>query len=288
MYQTIRSATSERLAVRGLCYHFHRWGSSDAPPVLLLHGWMDCGASFQFLVDHLPQGWHLIAPDWRGFGDSEWAQGGYYFPEYLADLDIIIDHFSPNAGVALVGHSMGGNIASLYAGIRPQRVSRLVSLEGFGLPPTRPEQAPTRYRSWMDQQREDWTPRHYPNFDALARKLSKNNPRLGDDRAAFVARCWARESEGKQIVLRADPRHRTRNPILYRLEESRACWTQTQAQTLWITGSASPFAKMHGAVMDANRRCYRELREAVIPDAGHMLHHDQPERLAEALIEFLS
>ena len=102
MYQAGRPARDEWLSVRGLQYHINRWGPENGPVVLLLHGWMDCGATFQFLVDHLPQSWRIIAPDWRGFGESQWADDGYYFPEYLADLDTLIDHLSPESPVALI------------------------------------------------------------------------------------------------------------------------------------------------------------------------------------------
>lgn len=288
MYEPARAARTTRLTIRGLHYHLRCWGENDMPALLLLHGWMDCGATFQFTVDQLPRDWRIIAPDWRGFGDSEWAPDGYYFPEYLADLDALIAEISPNAPVALVGHSMGGNIATLYAGIRPERVARLATLEGFGLPPTDPAQAPGRYRSWLDQQRSAWPRRRYSGFDELAAKISRNNPRLERDTAAFIARCWAEADEAGGVVLRADPRHKMRNPILYRLEESRACWRRIRAPTLWVSGALSPFGKMDPAMLKENRKCYSDLREVIVADAGHMMHHEQPSALARLLTEFLS
>ena len=119
--------------------------------MFLLHGWQDTGDTFQFMVDAFEQDWPLAALDWRGFGRSEWPQDGYWFPDYLADLDALLDQLSPAAPACLVGHSMGGNIAALYAGMRPERVRCVVNLEGFGLPRTSPEQAPARLRKWLDQ-----------------------------------------------------------------------------------------------------------------------------------------
>jgi pimeloyl-ACP methyl ester carboxylesterase len=102
----------------------------------MVHGWMDVGASYQFVVDALTTDRWVVAPDWRGFGLT--PSGGadsFWFPDYLADLDALLDLLSPDAPVDLVGHSMGGNVAMMYAGIRPERIRTLVNLEGFGLPP---------------------------------------------------------------------------------------------------------------------------------------------------------
>jgi pimeloyl-ACP methyl ester carboxylesterase len=114
-------------------YHVREWGADGAPQLFLLHGWMDVSASFQFLVDALSADWRVIAPDWRGFGLTEWRGDAYWFPDYLGDLDAILRFYSPEAAVTLIGHSMGGNVACLYAGVRPARVRRLVALDAFGL-----------------------------------------------------------------------------------------------------------------------------------------------------------
>ncbi|MHA7165884.1 alpha/beta fold hydrolase, partial [Burkholderia pseudomallei] len=142
-------SVSDFVTVRGVKLHVRRWGRPDAPTLYMLHGWMDVAASFQFVVDALAGDWQVIAPDARGFGLSDWpvaAQGGghYWFHEYLADLEALIDHYTPDGEVNLVGHSMGANVVCLYAGARPQRVRRVVDLEGFGLAPARAEQAPRR------------------------------------------------------------------------------------------------------------------------------------------------
>ena len=141
----MKASRSRFLPVRGLRYHLREWGQDAAPPLVLLHGWMDVSASFQFVVDEFERDWHVIAPDWRGYGLTDRGPGDcYWFPDFLADLEAILDAVSPNGQVTLVGHSMGGNIAGLYAGARPERVERLVLAEGFGMPPTVPEQAPKR------------------------------------------------------------------------------------------------------------------------------------------------
>jgi pimeloyl-ACP methyl ester carboxylesterase len=173
-YAPRRAARRDFHAVRSLRYHVNQWGDAtlaapERPPLVLLHGWMDVGASFQFVVDALQQPRYVIAPDWRGFGLTE-SPGSdcYWFPDYLADLDALLDALLPGQTVDLLGHSMGGNIAMIYAGVRPARVRRLVNLEGFGLPESRPEQAPRRYAHWLDELRRR-TLRATPPDDVAAR-----------------------------------------------------------------------------------------------------------------------
>ena len=137
MYQPRRIFRNQFVPIRNLRYHVLTWGD-PAPgkvPLVMVHGWMDVAASYQFVVDALRDDHYVIAPDWRGYGLTEVPHGdNYWFPDYLADLDFLLDHFSPETPVNLVGHSMGGNIAMLYAGSRPQRIRKLVNLEGFGRP----------------------------------------------------------------------------------------------------------------------------------------------------------
>ena len=281
-----RPFLSQTLPIRGLACHLQRWPGTGGPLCVLLYGWMDAGASLQFLVDALPTHWEVVAPDWRGFGKSEWASGTYYFPEYLADLDALLAHLSPAAPVWLVGHSMGGNVASLYAGIRPERVARLVSLEGLGLQPASPSAAPAHYRAWLAEQHDRRAPRTYADWASLIERLRRGNPRLTPERAAVVARAWAAETPAGP-TLRADPRHKVRGPLLYRLDEARACWRAIRAPTLWVMGNDSPYARLDASLLDENRRCFRHLSEVWLDDCGHMMHHDQPRAVAQAVADFM-
>jgi pimeloyl-ACP methyl ester carboxylesterase len=129
--QPVQPSRSEFITINQHHYHLRHWGEPSAPLLVMLHGWMDSSATFQFLVDALPGNWHVVAPDWRGFGDSAWNTGSYYFPDYLADLDALLHHLSPNQPVQLLGHSMGAMIAGIYAGVRPERIARLSLVEGL-------------------------------------------------------------------------------------------------------------------------------------------------------------
>ena len=276
--------------IRNLRYHVRCWGNDGAPKLFLLHGWMDVSASFQFLVDALEQDSHVIAPDWRGFGLTEWARDGYWFPDYYADLEAILDLYQPDAPVNLVGHSMGGNIACVYAGVRPHRVATLVSLEGFGAARTQANDAPGRYARWLDQLAAAPAFRTYASFDAVAARLRQTNPRLDEERAAFLARHWARETASGEVVLRSDPQHKRVNPVLSRIDELAACWGRITAPVLWLRGDATtaPGWRSDDALQFAARKAaFANLREQVIVSSGHMLHHDQPRAVAAAIENFL-
>lgn len=274
----------------GLRHHVRTWGAADAPPLFLLHGWMDVSASFQFVVDELQRDWHVIAPDWRGFGLTAWSAGGYWFPDYYADLDRLLDIYTPDQPARLVGHSMGGVIACTYAGLRPERVARLISLEGFGLARTSPAEAPERYRRWLDELDAEPRFRVYGSFDALAARLRRDNPRLTDARAQFIARAWARVTAPDQVEMLSDPRHKRTNPVLFRLEELIACWREVTAPTLWVFGRNSEragYLKDTPAELAERKDAFRNYREAWVEDAGHMMHHDQPGAVARLIENFL-
>jgi pimeloyl-ACP methyl ester carboxylesterase len=288
----MKPSQSEFVQLRGVRYHCRVWGGERAPKLFMLHGWMDVSASFQFLVDAMKGEWRVIAPDWRGFGLTEWTRGGsYWFPDYFADLDALLAHFQPGKPVTLLGHSMGGNVAAMYAGIRPERVAKLVSLEGFGLSGPPSAKAPERYARWLGELSGDPPGfRDYENFDQLAERLRGNNKRLTVERSLFLAKHWGRAKPDGRVELASDPLHKLVNPVLYRVEEVLACWKRVTAPVLWVAGSDTELPgmlKLSDADLAQRKACFRQLTERVIAGAGHMLHHDQPEDLAEVIEEFL-
>lgn len=295
VYLQRRVHRSEFLNLRGLRHHVLRWGAPQAgrPPLVMVHGWMDVGASFQFVVDALQGDREVIALDWRGFGLSETTGADcYWFPDYLGDLDALLDAVSPAAPVDLLGHSMGGNVAMSYAGVRPQRVRRLVNLEGFGMPDVSPAAAPERLAKWLDELKDPPTLRPYATLADVAERLRKNNPRLTADKAAWLAGHWARETP-QGFQLNADPAHKLANPMLYRKAEVLACWQRIAAPTLWVEGSDDQLTRFWGSRypredFEARLALVPGLERAVLRDAGHMLHHDQPVALAALLEPFLA
>ncbi len=289
-YTCRRAHNTEFVDIRGIKYAVHCWGSTQAKPVFLLHGWADTGRSFQFLADELSQDYFLIAPDWRGFGDSEWSSQGYWFPDYLGDLDALVRHFTTARQVDIVGHSMGGNVACLYAGAKPGAVRRMVILDVYGLPATTPGMAPDRYAKWMEQLETGYEFSRYDNLERLAEHIIKLAPGLSTERALFIAECWGKSNPGSfEILLKADPAHKRVNPVLYRREEARACWQNIEAQCLFIYGADS---RMYHSYMKEGYReefleCIRYFDDQLIENASHMLHLQQPRELAGRLDAFL-
>lgn len=278
------------LSVRGLRYHLREWGPEDGPLLFLLHGWMDVSASFQFVVDALVHEWRVVAPDWRGFGLSEGRGDAYWFPDYLGDLDAILTHYSAAEPVRLVGHSMGGNVATLYAGIRPGRVARVVALDAFGLADSQPRQAPGRYEKWLAELAQPMGFRVYPDFAALAERLRADNPRLSPERAAFLAAHLGRPTASGEVEMAADAAHRRVNATLYRREEALACWRRVLAPVLWVEPVDDSVRRRLGVSDTAHgeaQACFRDFRLLRVEDAGHNLHHDQPEALARIIEAFL-
>jgi len=295
-YAARRQARSQVLAVRGLRYHVHCWGepSANEPPLVMLHGWMDVGASFQFVVDAMADDRFVIAPDWRGFGHSA-APGAdsYWFPDYLGDLDALLDALAPARAVDLAGHSMGGNVAMIYAGVRPERIRRLVNLEGFGLPESRPAQAPKRYRQWLEELKAPAQMRTYPSLDAVAERLVKNNPLLTPDKAAWLAPHWSEQRDDGRWHILGDPAHKRVNPALYRKDEVVECWRHITAPMLWVEGDRTDVTKWWGdryprSEFEARLSVLTHLQREVLSPCGHMLHHDQPEALAALIDRFLA
>ncbi|MFI4890246.1 MAG: alpha/beta fold hydrolase [Steroidobacterales bacterium] len=292
VYRCRREARHETLQLRGLEIHLRRWGpapSRHSATLFCLHGWQDNGDTFQFLADEFAADRAVIALDWRGFGRSAWARDGYAFSDYLADLEALLNLFSPRMPAMLLGHSMGGNIACLYAGVRPERIRCIVNLEGFGLPATVPTQAPARMRQWLDELQVTPPVNEYDSFEHLAAAVRQRHPRIDAARARFLATAWAEADERGSVRLRGDPRHKRVFPMLYRRDESEACWREITAPMFALAGAESSFLAQWGAnnAIEDFRRCVPHMTVKTIDGLGHMLHLERPEIIAPMIEAFL-
>ncbi len=302
MYQVQRESHSLWVPLRGCRYHVRQWGTPKpgATPLVLAHGWMDVAASWQFMVDAFSEAFvqqrPIIAMDWRGYGLTESpATDSYWFPDYLGDLDALLDQLYPDQAIDLVGHSMGGNVVMMYAGSRPERIRHLVNLEGFGMAATRPAQAPTRMAQWLDELKAqrvgDNTLKTYPDAAAVAARLIKTNRRLGQDKADWLVQHWARPGTDGQWRILGDSAHKVINPYLFQVEEARAMYSRISAPVLVVEASDDSLSQWWKgqytlAEFHERMKSVPQLEMALVQDAGHMLHHDQPHALA-ALIENL-
>lgn len=304
MYTPLRPSTTEDLPIRHMTYRVRTWGQPrpGVAPLVLVHGWMDVGASYQFVVDAFSAAFYsgrpIIAPDWRGFGHSMPPApcDHYTFADYLGDLDALLDHYAPGGQpVDLVGHSMGGNVAMLYAGARPARIRKLVNLEGFGLPATQPAQAPRRAGKWLDELKDlrsgAISLKTYDSVQAVAARLQKTNRRLSADKALWLAGEWAApDAQGRWAIL-GDAAHKVTNPQLFRLDETLAHYAAITAPVLAIEAtedSLGQWWKDQYSIAQYHERLQAvpDCRIAQIDDAGHMLHHDQPQTVARYIEDF--
>ncbi|MDI1260235.1 alpha/beta hydrolase [Aquabacterium sp.] len=302
VYSPLFEAHSHFFTARGLRHHVLTWGdmaqaTAEQPLLVLAHGWMDVGASFQFMVDALRQlsGWEarpIVAIDWRGFGETSAPAGdSYFFADYLGDLDALLDQLSPERPVDLLGHSMGGNVVMLYAAVRPERIRRLINLEGFGMPATQPDEAPGRYVKWLNEIKAPARLKDYDSVEGVAKRLQSTNPRLRPEFALWLAGQWARE-EGGRWVIKADSAHKRSQPILYRVEEVQAFLKRITMPVLFVEAAQTAYFRLFSGKF--TREEFLERVKSVsnftletIADAGHMVHHDQPVELADHIAKFL-
>ena len=306
-YTVRRTSRSRFITVRGLRHHVLEWGDAsmvtpERPPILMQHGWMDVAASFQFVVDALPSDRHVLAFDWRGFGLTDApAADTYWLPDYIGDLDSMLDTLffdqAPDRPIDLLGHSMGGNAVMLYGGLRPQRIRRLINLEGFGMPVTQPSQSPKRIVQWLDELKAPAELRDYASLDEVAARLRRTNPLLPPQRATWLAQHWSRQVVRKDGAVRfeilGDAAHKRGTPTLYQRDEVLETWKLIEAPLLWVEGDQTDVSRWWGtrytkAEFHERLGVVRQVEKHVLAPAGHMLHHDQPEALAQRLEAFLA
>ena len=299
MYQVKKASRTGFIRLRQLDYHVREWGTPRPGqlPLFMVHGWMDVSASFQFVVDAMQQDRHIVAPDWRGFGLTDVGEvDSFWYPDYLADLDALIDHFQPEGQIDLLGHSMGGTVVSMYAGVRPERIRRLINLEGFGLAATKPSQAPGRFAKWLNQLKSlregGISLRSYPDTEAVAQRLIRTNPRLSLDKAQWLAQHWAKENADGMWEILGHAAHKLVNPYLFRVEEMLALYRNISAPVLNVEASQNDLEKWWEGKYTLDEfherlQAIADLRSVTIEDAGHMMHHDQPMALAQHIEAFL-
>lgn len=275
----------------GLTYHVLEWQPVDRAcdhTVVLLHGFLDVAWGWRPVVDAgLGGRFHIVAPDLRGHGDSDRVgPGGYYhFMDYLADVHDLVAQCG-RGRVSLVGHSMGGSVASMYAGAFPERVHRLAVLEGMG-PPVLGIPMPKRVASWIDAWRRVRTEpqRTYASRAEAAQRLRAHDPRLSAELAEELAERGT-EVSGDGVRFKHDPLHVTRGPYPFNLEYAQALWRNISCPTLLVDAAESRFTPL---ISDRAERyaCIPHAQQHVIADADHMMHRHQPAALAGVLNAFL-
>lgn len=284
---------SFQLKINSLKFQLYSWGKPSLPKLFLFHGWMDSGASFQFLCEHLQKKFHCIAPDLRGFGQTEHSKNkiGYFFYEYLSDAYQIFQKLAPGEKIKSIGHSMGGNLLSLYAGAFPEQISHFVNLEGFGIRDTPIEKVTEKVREWIESPLNDF--KVYKSLKEVAKRLKQTNPRLPEKRISQIIKYLSKKTKNG-FSFSADPRHKWPNPYLYRLENVIPFWKKIQAKCLLVMGEKSEM--LNETFLGKNPQEELEKRLSYFPvnservyvsDSGHMMHLEAPEKLAKLIGHFL-
>jgi pimeloyl-ACP methyl ester carboxylesterase len=278
---------------QGLPIHCLEWGEPAGEPILLVHGFLDQAESWKFLVDELSRRarkplW-IIAPDCRGHGDSGWVgAGGYYhFPDYVYDLACVIGTLESER-VMLVGHSMGGTISFLYSGAFPTCIAKLVLIEGIGPPGMEFSDAPLRMGHWVSEVRGRGRGhfREYSSVEAGASQLRQTNPRLKEEFALELALSGMKRNARGKWVWKFDPLHRTSAPQPFYTAQALEFLRRIDCPVLIVNGAESRQTRR----TDKQQRydALRDHRVMEIERAGHMIHQDNPARLAEVIASFLA
>ena len=281
---TTTGPTQHFVASQRLRLSYWSWGERSRPPLILLHGKRDQARSWDALAAELQGEWHVAAADLRGHGDSQWAVGSHYaFADYIADLVALIEALG--APASLVGHSGGGLVATLTAGLYPGHVRRVVAIEGTGAHLQRlPRAGPDAMREWVDHTRslEDRPGRILPTVAAAAERMRRGNPRLSPERARELAAHAVRPADGG-FRWKFDPWVDSSNPVELRPEEAPPIWARVVCPVLLLVGDE---AAGRGVQSPGDASYFPDARATVVADAGHWVHHDQPAAVLEAIRRF--
>lgn len=269
----------------GLTYNVLEWDGPGDLTFVLVHGFADLGYMWNDVAERLAPHGHVIAPDLRGHGDSDWiGAGGYYhFMDYVADLDDVIAQLARRR-VVLVGHSMGGSVSSYYAGTRPERPSALALLEGLGPPDMAELDGPRRSLAWIEAWRTARAKASpMASIDEAVRRLQSHDDRLDDALARRLAEIGTRPVEGG-VVWKHDPLHRTFGPYPFRLQVAIKYWQRITCPVLIVDGADSRL-NLPTEERSARRRWFAHHRHVVVAGAGHAIARHQPARVAELILE---
>jgi pimeloyl-ACP methyl ester carboxylesterase len=285
---------SHRIVANGLSHHVLEWSGPAAerssPPLVLLHGFMDAAGTWDLVAPLLAAApMRVLAPDLRGFGDGPRAPAGayYHFADYVFDVAEILDALAPGSAPVVVGHSMGGTVATLYAGTFPERARGLVVAEGLGPPDNPHDVVPDRMRTWIDQVRgvRARGERAMPSREEALRRLAANHPRVPADVLETRLDALARDLPDGRVAWKADPLHTTRSPMPFFVESFKAFARRVACPVLFVSGGP---AGWHPADEEDRLGAFAKLERAELDDAGHMMHWTRPADFARLVLRFIA
>jgi pimeloyl-ACP methyl ester carboxylesterase len=272
--------------------HYVDWGNESAPPLLLVHGGRDHARSFDWVARELRRDYHVIAPDLRGHGDSAWAIGGMYsISDFVLDLTQLVEALELGP-LTVIAHSLGGSVALQLAGVYPERVRKLVAIEGLGPPPEMLERwvgmpAWKRLRNWIEtmQSLAGRLPRRYGSIEDAARRMQEANPFLSEGQARHLTIHGVARNEDRTFSWKFDNYVRAIAPHRIDMEELKALWGRIECPTLLVRGSESWASDPEE---DGRIAAFRNARRVNIAGAGHWVHHDRLDEFLRVVREFLA
>ncbi len=266
--------------------HFAVWGDEGKPPLILIHGGRDHCRNWDRVALALNDRYTIYAPDLRGHGDSGWALGSMYsLPEFVLDVATLVTEIGEDP-LTIIGHSLGGAIALQYAGTFPDRLRKVVAVEGLGPPTIEHQPAHLRMRRWIDHmhEMERRQPRRYASVEDATRRMLEANPHLTAEMAHHLTLHGTRDNDDGTLSWKFDNYVHIHSPYEFNLEDAQGIWSRIQVPVLLIKGAESwaPDPEKSGRAVTI-----RNYRSVTVQDAGHWVHHDQLDRFLEVVTEFL-
>ena len=285
---TSRTYFSQRLRL-----HYVDWGNPSAPPLVLVHGGRDHCRNWDWMAARLRKDWHVIAPDLRGHGDSQWMIGGAYsLNDYTYDIAQLI-HQTKLAPLTIIGHSLGGNLALRYTGLYPGNVKKVVAIEGMGPPPSFTQQMADqsnieRVQGWIEELRgaSGRLPRRYATIEEAYERMQKENPNLSPERAYHLTVHGVNQNEDGTYSWKFDNYVRVFSPRNIEAEalDMQKMWQAITCPTLLFRGTESWASN---PLEDGRAAFFKNVRVENIEGAGHWVHHDRLEEFLRLTKEFL-
>ena len=281
------SPTSHSFYSQRLRIHYLDWGNPDAPPLLLVHGNRDHCHNWDWVAESLRDQYHIIAPDFRGHGDSEWVMGSTYsHSEYVYDLAQLI-HQQNLAPLHVIAHSLGGGVALRYAGVYPENIKKMIVIEGTGGPPQmyNPPPVHERMREWIENTRKmsGRTSRKYDTIDDAFNRMHEENSHLRAEQARHLTIHGSNQNEDGTYSWKFDNYTHTMSPFDMNIEQTRELWQRIEAPVLLVSGSESWFAAHRKEDPTVH---FQNARHVQVKNAGHWVQHDQLEEFLTLTREF--
>ena len=288
MGDAILGPTSHYYYSQRLKLHYVDWGNPGRPPLLLLHGGRDHARNWDWVAQALRGAYHIIAPDLRGHGDSQWAVGGgYATADYVLDVAQLLGALQLFP-ITIIGHSLGGAVALKYTGTYPDRVRKVVAIEGLGLPPhmMRDTPADQRMAEWIAEMQAfaQRHPHRYKSLDEAVARMRDANPHLSAEQAHHLTVHGSYRDEDGTYLWKFDNYVRAASPHLYDMGESRRFWSQITCPVLLLRGAESWASDPE---KDGRATAFRDYKLVNIDQAGHWVHHDQLDEFLRVVRAFL-